>query len=71
MAGMAIAITLLVFGVLFLLLGLVSTFTGGVGVRFSWVYRAEDPKTFWQVVVMYYLGGVGLIGYCLWWWISH
>jgi hypothetical protein len=60
MAGMSIS--LLIGGAFLLLLGLVSTFTGKASSRFSWVYRAESPKTFWWIVAVYYLGGIFLVG---------
>jgi uncharacterized protein (DUF2236 family) len=41
----------------------VSTLTGTTraSVR-GWIYRAKDPKNFWWVVAIYYVGGVLLIG---------
>ena len=29
----------------------------------GWIYRAREPKRFWCYVAMYFLGGVGMIGY--------
>jgi len=53
---------LLVGGVFLLFLALVGTFTGRISARFSWCYRAEEPRTFLWLVAMYCLGGVFLIG---------
>jgi hypothetical protein len=59
---------------LFLILGVISifaaavfTYTGKVWVRFNgWVYRAEEPRSFWGEVAAYFLCGAGFIGYSLW-----
>ncbi len=58
---------------LFLILGIISftaavvwTRTGKAWVRFhGWVYRAEEPNWFWWESAMYYVVGVGFIGYFL------
>ncbi|HEY1939271.1 MAG TPA: hypothetical protein VGJ33_15165 [Candidatus Angelobacter sp.] len=55
---------------IFFILGVVSTFAavvytcmGKVWVRFNgWVYRAEEPRTFWVQVALLYLGGVWFLG---------
>ena len=55
---------------IYLILGLisfsgavVSTCTGKARLRFSgWVYRAIEPRQFWWVVAMYYVGAVLFIG---------
>ncbi len=49
-------------GVTFFLLGVVWTCTGKASTRFSWVYRAEEPKEFWWVVAIQYLVGVLFLG---------
>lgn len=57
----------------FLILGIISftaavvwTCTGKAWVRFhGWVYRAQEPKWFWWEVALYYLVGLGFIGYFL------
>jgi hypothetical protein len=39
-------------------------FTGRAWVRFhGWVYRANDPKSFWWEVALYFFCGIGLITY--------
>jgi hypothetical protein len=36
---------------------------GKVWVRFNgWVYRAKEPRMFWEEVVLYYLGGAWFVG---------
>jgi hypothetical protein len=35
---------------------------GKASARFSWVYRAKEPGTFWSLIVMYFLGGLLFIG---------
>jgi len=58
--------TLLTFGMFLLFLAVVYTYTGKAWIRFhGWVYRAEEPKRYWLEVAMYYLGGVGFVGYFL------
>jgi hypothetical protein len=58
--------TLLIFGVISFCLGVIGTCTGGVWARFGRVvYRAKEPAEFWQLVALYYLGGVCFIGYFL------
>jgi hypothetical protein len=49
----------LILGMVFILGALASTYAGKTRSRFSgWVYRAEDPSTFWWTVVIYYGAGV-------------
>ena len=59
------------FGVFSLFLALAGTFTGEAFARFGRViYRSEEPRDFWEVIVSCYLIGVGLIGYflyCVYW----
>jgi hypothetical protein len=56
----------LLFGVFSLFLAVVGTCTGEAWARFGRVvYRAKEPKQFWRLVAMYYLGGVCFIGYFL------
>lgn len=58
---------------LFLILGCISisaaliwTYTGKAWVRFhGWIYRSEEPNWFWWEVFLYYLVGIGFIGYFL------
>jgi hypothetical protein len=53
----------LIVGVISFSLGTVWTCTGRVWIRFhSWVYRAEEPVTYWIAIAVYYLGGVFFIG---------
>ena len=57
---------LLVFGVFLLFIAVVGTYTGKAWARFGQqVHRAKQPKEFWWVIAMQYLGGVGFIGYYL------
>ena len=57
---------LLLFGVFSLFLAVAGTCTGEAWARFGRVvYRAKEPKQFWRLVAMYYLGGVCFIGYFL------
>jgi len=55
----------LIFAITFFSLGVFSTFTGKASTRYSWVYRAEEPKEFWWVVAIQYLIGVLFLGYFL------
>jgi len=53
----------LAFGMFLLFLAVVYTYIGKAWIRFhGWVYRADRPKRYWLEVIMYYLGGIGLIG---------
>ena len=57
---------LLWFGIFFLFLAVGGTLTGEAWARFGRVVcRAKEPKEFWWLIAMQYLGGVGLIGYFL------
>ena len=57
---------LLLFGVFSLFVAVAGTCTGQAWARFGRVvYRAKEPKQFWRLVAIYYLGGVGFIGYFL------
>jgi cell division protein FtsW (lipid II flippase) len=64
---------------LFLILGIISfslavvwTCIGKARTRFhGWVYRAEEPNQFWFQVALYYLVGVGFIGYFLYLYKAH
>jgi hypothetical protein len=56
----------LILGIISLSVGVVSTCTGVVWARFGRViYRAKQPKEFWEDVVACYLIGVCFIGYFL------
>ena len=63
---------------IFLMLGSISfslavvwTCIGKARTRFhGWVYRAEEPNQFWFQVALYYLVGVGFLGY-FWYKISN
>jgi hypothetical protein len=56
----------LIFGVFSLFLAVAGTCTGEAWARYGRVvYRAKEPKQFWRLVAVYYLGGVCLIGYFL------
>jgi hypothetical protein len=53
---------LAVVGLLSLLAASVFTFTGKVWVRFNgWVYRAKEPRTYWEEVAAYGVVGVALV----------
>jgi hypothetical protein len=57
---------LLILGFISILAAVVFAYTGKVSLRFhGWIYRARQPKLFWWQVALYFLGGVGLIGYSL------
>ena len=57
---------LLVFGAISFFLAVGGTCTGEAWARFGRVvYRAKEPKKFWRLVAMYYLGGICFIGYFL------
>jgi len=57
---------LLIFGAFSLFLAVVGTCTGEAWARFGRVVcRAKEPKQFWGLIAMQYLGGVFLIGYFL------
>ena len=57
---------LFIFGVFSLLLAVVGTCTGEAWARFGRVvYRDKEPKEFWSLIAIYYLGGVCLIAYFL------
>jgi hypothetical protein len=54
---------LLIFGIFSLGLALGGILTGVSLVRFGRViYRSEEPKQFWESIVLYFLGGVLLLG---------
>jgi hypothetical protein len=56
----------LIVGLMSFSAAVVWTVTGRAWIRFhGWVYRAKEPRRFWLEVVVYYLGGVGLLGYFL------
>jgi len=56
----------LILGVISLCVGVVSTCTGVTWARFGQrVYRAEEPRQFWEDVVTCYLIGLCFIGYFL------
>lgn len=56
----------LIFGVISFSAGVASTCTGKAWGRYGgWAYRAKEPTQFWLTVALYYLFGVGLIGYFL------
>lgn len=56
----------LILGIISLTVGVVSTCTGVVWARFGRViYRAKQPKEFWEDVVATYLIGFCFIGYFL------
>jgi hypothetical protein len=56
----------LILGIISILAAVVFTRTGKTWVRFhGWVYRVKEPKWFWWEIALYYLCGIGLIGYFL------
>jgi hypothetical protein len=55
---------LLAFGVFSLALAVVGTCTGEAWARYGRVvYRVKEPKQFWRLIAIYYLGGFCFIGY--------
>jgi hypothetical protein len=54
--------TYLLMGGVFFSMAVYSTFAGRTSARFSWVYRAKEPISFWVLVALYYFGGVLFIG---------
>src|ERR1019366_5580778 len=58
--------SLLFLGAFSFFLAVAGTCTGEAWARFGQVvYRAKEPKQFWSLVAMYYLGGSCLVGYFL------
>jgi hypothetical protein len=55
----------LIGGGFFLFLAAVGTLTGQALSRGGMVYRDEEPKAFWWLIAIEYLGGVFLIGFYL------
>ena len=53
----------LLFGMLMLLLAVIGTFTGKAYGKGGTADRAEEPFTFWSVLVIEYLGGI----FFVWW----
>jgi uncharacterized membrane protein len=51
------------FGVFLLLLGGFGVYSGIAWARGGPVDREKDPKGFWSIIAMDYLGGIGLIVY--------
>jgi hypothetical protein len=57
---------MLAFGGFSFFLAVIGTCTGRAWARFGRVVdRAKEPKQFWSLVAMYYLGGLCLVGYFL------
>ena len=57
---------LLVAGIFSLFLAVGGTCSGAAWARFdSVIYRAKEPKRFWRLVAIYYLGAVWFIGHFL------
>jgi hypothetical protein len=57
---------LLFFGILMLAIAVVGTCIGKLPGRFGYVgSRAKDPKQYWSGLAIYYLGGIGFIGFYL------
>jgi hypothetical protein len=57
---------LMIFGMFSFFLAVVGTCTGEAWARFGRViYRKREPKRFWSLVAMYYLGGICFVGYYL------
>lgn len=53
---------LLILGFISILAAVVFACIGKASLRFhGWVYRAEEPMSFWWQVSLYFLGGIGLI----------
>jgi hypothetical protein len=53
---------LLLIGIAFILLAVISAFAGACPTRGGVAYRAKDPKTFWWCIAIYVLAGVCFIG---------
>jgi len=53
---------LFVFGTFLCGMGAVGAYRGKMSARFRWVYLDREPKSFWFLVAVYFLGGLGLIG---------
>jgi hypothetical protein len=57
---------LLIFGMGVIFLAVVYTCIGKVSDHsFGWIERAKDPKGYWLALVVYYLFGLGFIGFYL------
>lgn len=57
---------LLIFGVISLGVGVVSTCMGVTVARYGRViYRAKEPRQFWEIVATFYLIGICFIAYFL------
>ncbi len=57
---------LLTIGMITISCGCFFAYRGRAWTRFhGWVYRAKEPKWFWWQVALYFLCGVGVIGYFL------
>lgn len=55
-----------IIGFILIFAAAVFAYMGKVWVRFrGWVYRDKEPKWFWWEVALYFLCGIGLIGYFL------
>jgi hypothetical protein len=54
-------------GIVVLFLAVIYTYIGKVWSRYhrGWVCRANEPKRYWFEVAMYYLLGLGMIGFFL------
>jgi hypothetical protein len=50
-------------GLVFLIVAGISMYTGKTPTRGCLVQRAEEPKTFWWLVAMWFLGGTVFVGF--------
>jgi hypothetical protein len=46
-------------------MALVGAYSGKMWARFRWIYRVKEPNWFWFEVALYFLAGLGFIGYYL------
>jgi len=53
-------------GAIFLVAGVISTYTGKAYGRYGgWASRAKEPTQFWWTVALYYISGGCFVGYFL------
>ena len=54
------------FGMFVIFLAVVYTCIGKVSDHsFGWIERTRDPRGYWSVLALYYLGGLGFVVYYL------
>jgi hypothetical protein len=52
-----------VFGIFLCCFAAIGAYAGKLWVRFRWICRAKELKWFWFEVALYFLCGLGFIGY--------